>query len=538
MSTLTIEPVRAASKHTKTRTRVGWLAGAVPLTMILAVQVLASAARLHNSAFQDEALYLWAGRQITQEWLGGPAPIEHYAVYFSGYPYVYPVIAGLLDRVGGLELARSFSLACMLGVTSMVWCVTRRLFDRPAAVFATAIYAVTGVVLFLSRLATFDALCLFLIALATHIAIRCASVRSPWSAVLVGPVLVLAFGAKYAALLFMPAVFALMAIVGVMKLGWRRATWRVSLALGSLIASAAGGYAIMDSAAFHAITHSTTNRLVGATVVRSDMFFHILELGGIVWGAALVGVIVLWSQRQFRMLALALFGASWLAPIYHVYMREPISIDKHIAYGLFFAAPLAGVALAWLARMDRSPAKSSREGYWVLSAVVLVIAFTIGLQQSHTLFSSWANTTQLSYAMRTQIREGSGRILAEDIEVARFDQRNYTKQWQWSGLGYLYYVHDGEELLGDPAIRAALDDRYYDYVQLSFNYHRSDAELAAQVMVKNENYDLVAVVLFQNSFGKGHYYVFRSALEPGGGTFTNLDQLKTKNWTSYKVVSP
>ena len=32
----------------------------------------------------------------------------------------------------------------------------------------------------------------------------------------------------------------------------------------------------------------------------------------------------------------------------NIYKREPISLDKHIAYGLFFAAPLAGYALAWL----------------------------------------------------------------------------------------------------------------------------------------------------------------------------------------------
>ena len=32
----------------------------------------------------------------------------------------------------------------------------------------------------------------------------------------------------------------------------------------------------------------------------------------------------------------------------HIYKQEAVSIDKHIAFGLFFAAPLAGCALAWL----------------------------------------------------------------------------------------------------------------------------------------------------------------------------------------------
>ena len=160
---------------------------------------------MHNTAFQDEALYLYAGRQIIHHWNGGPVPLDNYASYFSGYPYLYPVIGGFLDLVGGLELARSFSLACMLGVTGIVYWITGKLFDRPAAIFASAAYASTGVVLFLGRLATYDALCLFLIALAAAFSVHVGMGKRPWSALAIGPVLVFAILAKYAALLFVLA---------------------------------------------------------------------------------------------------------------------------------------------------------------------------------------------------------------------------------------------------------------------------------------------------------------------------------------------
>ena len=88
-----------------------------PILLILALQATASVATLHNTAFQDEALYLYGGRQIIHHWNGGPVPLENYAKEFSGYPYFYPVIGASLQLIGGLELARSFSLACMLGVT-------------------------------------------------------------------------------------------------------------------------------------------------------------------------------------------------------------------------------------------------------------------------------------------------------------------------------------------------------------------------------------------------------------------------------------
>jgi hypothetical protein len=41
-----------------------------------------------------------------------------------------------------------------------------------------------------------------------------------------------------------------------------------------------------------------------------------------------------------------MFGSAWLAPEYHIYVQESISLDKHIAYAVFFAMPLVGYALA------------------------------------------------------------------------------------------------------------------------------------------------------------------------------------------------
>jgi 4-amino-4-deoxy-L-arabinose transferase-like glycosyltransferase len=150
-----------------------------PLIVILAMQAIISVATLHNTAFQDEALYLYAGQQIFHYWMGGPVPLDRYAFYFSGYPDVYPVIGGILDMIGGLELARAFSLFCMMGVNAIIYFSTQKLFQRPAAILASATYASLGTVLFVGRLATFDALCLFLIALATAIAFQAAPVATP-----------------------------------------------------------------------------------------------------------------------------------------------------------------------------------------------------------------------------------------------------------------------------------------------------------------------------------------------------------------------
>ena len=192
---------------------------------------------MHNTAFQDEANYIFAGRQIWQHWLGGPPVGINYSYFISGYPYVYPVIGGGLDLLGGLELVRSFSLLCMLVVTACGYYVTKKLFDQKSAIFAAIFFACQGPVLFLSRLATYDPLCLCLLALATALAVNASQAQRPWRTLGIGPLLVLAFGAKYAALLFIPSVLAILALMlpcngGAGEACWRAGAWHCSPWLG------------------------------------------------------------------------------------------------------------------------------------------------------------------------------------------------------------------------------------------------------------------------------------------------------------------
>jgi hypothetical protein len=502
-----------------------------PVALILTIQAIVSLATLRNTAFQDEALYLYGGRQIVGHWLGGPAPLDHYASYFSGYPYIYPVIGGFLDRIGGLSLARNFSLLCMLGVTTMVYFVADRLLRRAAALFGTVIYAFTGVVLFVGRLATFDALCLFFIALGASLAVYGGGRIRPWATLAIGPVLVLAFLTKYAGLLFIPPVLALLGAVSLVEGGRGRALSRVVLASLSLAVSGLVTYLVMDRTALHAISGSTTNRSVGLPAPRLQLFTHVLQMAGPVYFMAFLGLLLLWRGRQLRLLALVLFASSLLTPAYHIYNAEPVSLDKHIAYGLFFAAPLAGYALAWLCGYVPRPASVTQRPQWVAGAAVLIVLITLGQQQARTLYAGWGNTSGLNYALHTQLRAGSGRVLAEDIEVARYDARDVSQEWQWNSFYYPYYIDAAHNyVFGQPALAQAVKGQFYDLIELSFNYFPQEAYFLAGQMAASRNYDLIAVIPFHNSYGRGHFFMWRSALEPGQGSFTNVAQVETPTW--------
>src|SRR5450755_3658787 len=140
----------------------GWL----PLAAVLAVQAVLSLRLVRaDTAFQDEALYLWAGHLEWAHWLHG-TPVPAFAYYFSGGPVIYPPVGAIADSVGGLVGARILSLVFMLGATTLVWGVAGRLYGRRAAFFAAALFALLGPTLHLGAFATYDAMSVFLVALA------------------------------------------------------------------------------------------------------------------------------------------------------------------------------------------------------------------------------------------------------------------------------------------------------------------------------------------------------------------------------------
>ena len=146
-----------------------------PLLVVLAVQAVLSLRLVWSAtAFQDEALYLRAGHLEWAHWLH-QAPVPAFPAYFSGAPVLYPPLAAAAGSLGGLAAARLLSLCLMLGVTGLLWATTARLYGRRAALLASGLFATLAGTQFLGAFATFDALALFLLALAAWLAVRAAA---------------------------------------------------------------------------------------------------------------------------------------------------------------------------------------------------------------------------------------------------------------------------------------------------------------------------------------------------------------------------
>jgi 4-amino-4-deoxy-L-arabinose transferase-like glycosyltransferase len=481
-----------------------------PLPLILALQALLSLVLLHNTAFQDEALYLLAGRNILSGWLGLPHFPVSWVSFLSGYAYFYPVLAGALDMIGGLELARLFSLLCMLGVTLCLYYTTRRFFDQISAILAAVLFAFQGPVLFLGRLATYDALCLLLIALAVVLAIHVGRAKRPWAILGLGPLLILAILAKFAGLLFVPLPLAILIWLSLENQGWRNMVVRVGLACCSIIMSSGIAYLTVDKAVFHAMSASTTSRDVIVKTAPLFLLHYIATLSGVAFALGALGF-VLGGRRRFP-LRLLLLGASLLAPAYHIYVGELISLHKHLAFSMFFIMPLAGYAVASLSGTYLSgPRPQLAIGrYWLSGLAICLITCSLGLQQAETLYGAWAPSTSLIYAMGTQVRLGSGRYLAEDFDVCRYYLRDETALWQWNSLDFFSYTDkEGHYLVGQPAYRAAINDGYFDLVELSYGYNASLAAYIAQQVEASKKYQLIAKIPNRNSYGTGYFWIWR-----------------------------
>lgn len=483
------------------------------LSLILAFQVGLSWILLHNTAFSDEALYIFAGRQIWSHWVTGAPLLDDFSFYMSGNPYVYPVLAGPLDQLGGVELVRALSTLLMLIVTACGYYATAMLFDRKAALLAAVFFAVQGPVLFLSRLATYDPLCLCALAVSVALLVYVGETRRAWFALGIGPLLVLAFFSKYLAVVYVPSVLLLLFLWILRRWGWREAAKGAAIGVGSLAvfgALAALAVAIWDPTMVHGLTASTTNRIVVSTYPRSHLVDHGLQLVGVSFAAAIVGCMLIVRKANITsavICVLFLFTA-FLVPAYHLYKAEPTSFDKHFAYSMFFAMPMAGYLLATLAVRRKS---WEPNGYWLSSIAIALMLLSIGIRNAQYMYSTWPASNTLTYMLRTQVRPASGRYMAESRDVVRYYLQDVTSTWQWTGPYFFQYTDaQGHFYTGQEAYVHAIDDGYFDVVELDYQGGALPVDLViAKALESSHRYDLIASIPNSDAYGTGYYFIYR-----------------------------
>jgi 4-amino-4-deoxy-L-arabinose transferase-like glycosyltransferase len=438
-------------------------ASPLPLTGILVVQALLSLRLVwSNTAFQDEALYMWAGRLEWAHWLHGGS-VPDFPAYFSGAPVVYPPLAAVASGIGGLAGARILSLCFMLAATALLYAVTKRLFGRGPAIAGAATFATLGSVQFLGAFATFDALTILLLALSSWLAVRSGGHRGELWLLGSAVVMVLADAAKYAGLLWDPVIIA-MAVLG--------PGGTLPQAVGRGIRLAAYSAALIIPPLFLVAGHDYLTGIMSTTLSRPGSTapaFRVLAIGGVWIGAAtflaIIGAAALTRQRARRLAALAwvLVAAAFLAPVAQAHMHTTFSLLKHVGYGGWFACIMAGYGLAALARYFSSVRDKSSTA---LSVMLVLLLGIFGTALSGASFTAWPDSSQMISDLAPVIERTGCPCLVAESDVVDYYLMNQTRHDTLTTIFVMQYRDDGRELSGMPAYRAAIRNHYFRLAEI------------------------------------------------------------------------
>lgn len=503
----TLRSVPASGWSAAASARRIWVSRLILLSLLLVQAALSL--RLRNTAFEDEALYLFAGHAELTHLLRGTPLYGGFNSYFSGAPVLYPVLAAAVDSVFGLAGARAVSLACMLGCTSLLYAMTRRLFNERAGLCACGVFAVAQSTAFLGNFATYDAPALFLLALAAWITVRTAG-ANPFLTLLAAPAAALAVAVKYACALFLPTLVMLCALAAYQRLGLRRALLRA--ALFAALTAALLGLGLYASGYLAALESTTTARASGTTP-GWQILRDCARWGGLAVAIACFGLFsyarsgrmsempgwrgALPGARWRTALGTVLVGTALLAPVYQLHLHTEVSLHKHIGYGLFFAAPLAGVGIT------RLMGPHFKYPQWAI--LLGVVLLSSGMSQAYANYHAWPDSTRLIATLRQYVTP-TGRYLADTYEVPVYYLDRETSYRQWNSTYTIdYTTGSGRHLTGAKGFSAAIADRWFTLVVLDRGNPTGQSTTIRADLLHSTGYRLIGTVPYATAGGSSHY---------------------------------
>ena len=415
--------------------------------------------------FEDEGLYLYVGHRMIDHLLHRSVVVENPGAYFSGAPSLYPVLGALADSLGGLEGARLLSTVFSAVTVLAVFGLGRSLYGPTAGLVGAAAYAVQGSVLFIAGLATFDAMMLVLVVLAAWAAVASARRDGLQWAPMIGVLLALAVMVKYGGVAYVPVVAALALTVGRPVHGRlvTRATVVMLVCTGVALVFL---FTVWGRSLLPGVELTTVARHVLAPEGAVGVARRTSQLAGpwLLAGVAGAVVVVRRHGRWAGATAAVLVLASVLAPLQQARIGEATSLEKHVAFGIAFAAPLIGVAalaaLRFAVRAGR-PAVAGATAALVLGLAALAVG---GARDAHDHLSTWADDTAVVAVLRAQRPPVPQRpILGEQPAPERWALRGTVVPEAWRET--YAFGHKGKT--GLAAMEAAVDDHTLSIVYLT-----------------------------------------------------------------------
>ena len=459
-----------------------------PLFAVLAVQAL-MALRLvwANTAYSDEALYIYSGGQMIDHWLHGTV-VQDYQTYFSGSPAVYPPIAAIANAFGGLVAVRLLSLALMLGTTALLYATTSRLFGQRAALLGSALFAALGTTQFLSALATYDPMALFLLVLAAYLVVGRKNAYDTltdvaYSTVIAATALAIANADKYATALWDPAVIALAWIAPVVA-GY---PWRYGLGRALRFTATLGFFLVLGVAVgkgkyvtgILTTTVARSQDQIGMGQSKALVLHDAWTWVGAVLVIAVIGMLFLLGRKgtkALRVMGAVLLLAALVAPLNQARIGTTVSLHKHVVFGAWFGCIIAGYALSRILR-NRGLAGVG------LACLTLIVPLAFSAQ-SASLDQTWSHENPAFIAaLRPLLHPGNEKYLIEGhaaIPAYYIGPSINSNQWKDEAtFGYADPV-TGQSYGGDLGYANAIKNRYFTLIIIDME-DPHDAAIVADI---------------------------------------------------------
>jgi hypothetical protein len=404
-----------------------------PLTLICTVQAVLSLSLVwSNTAFADEAQYLRTGELEWAHWLRGTDLPPNLLKNFPGSPVIYPPLGALANSIGGLVGARILSLLFMLGVTILLYLTASRLFDRTAAVIASALWALSEPSIRLA-FATFDPLSVLLTAFSAWLIVQATYRHRRGAFVTAGAVaLALANATAYSGIVIDPIVVIFAFLVWLPCMRFRLASlWTMWFAgilalLFSLLMTASGSWTGLMST----ILNRSGSDHQSILLVLNDSWGY----SGLIAVLAAIGAITAFAaEDRQRTALLALLGCSALVvPAAQFQEQTAWSLDKHLAYGILFAAIGAGYGCS---RLIRKFPRAGRQ--LAASCCALAFVYPVGTSwaSAWNVYHAWPNARSFTTAFTSEAAHSQGLIYVSEIgpeNVAKYYAPEGRDPQRWS----------------------------------------------------------------------------------------------------------
>jgi putative flippase GtrA/glycosyltransferase involved in cell wall biosynthesis len=404
---------------------------AVPLGVICAIQAALSLSLIRsNTAFTDEADYLWVGRLLLAHWLHGTSwPAAYGERVLSGSPLIYPPLGALADSVGGLVGARLLSLCFMLCATVLLYLTATRLFGRTVAVFACVIWVLSEPVIRLA-FATYDPLSIVLTALSAWLIVQASFRRRHGELVAAAAAaLALANATAYSMVIIDPIVLAFACIIWWPRLGTRQATMSAAWFTGAVAIFFAALLTVSRS--WIGIVYTIFARNLPDRQSYALVLVEMWSYTGLILVLAAIGAVIgLRTEARQRAGLIAVAGvAAFLVPVAQLYYHTDWSLDKHLAYGIWFASMAVGYGLSKTIRWVHTARRRLAVAFFAVAMTYPAIA---GWQAASSAWQGWPNSAAFDAAFQPAAAGSHGLIFVAGQEhIAQYYARKIADWTRW-----------------------------------------------------------------------------------------------------------